>query len=128
MYQKGDRIKVSDFAILDELARVGSIREAARSFRTTPAQISRRLKVIERAFGYRIFERGVKGLALTGQGSVLMKSVMVINGEFHKVIGARKRGQLEVDRPVGLASTSFLTTYAHCTSVTRNDDSVPGHA
>ncbi len=112
IYQRAHKIKVSDFVLLDELGRLGSIREAARSFRTTPAQVSRRLKVIEKAFGYRIFERGVKGLTLTGHGSELMKSVVAINGELHKVIGARKRERLEVDRPIGLASTSFLTTYA----------------
>lgn len=110
--QKAEKIKMSDFTILDELARHGSLREVARLVQSTPVQISRRLKIIEKAMGYRVFERGPKGLSLTGQGHELMKSVQAVNGEFHAMLSRRREKQKGIDRPMGIAATSFLTSFA----------------
>jgi DNA-binding transcriptional LysR family regulator len=112
LLQKAEKIKFSDFAMLDDLARLGSIREVSRILKSTPAQISRRLKIVEKAVGYRIFERSSKGLSLTGQGHEMMKSVLAVNGEFHLVVKQKKQNQLDQDKPIGLAATSFLTSYA----------------
>lgn len=112
MLLKAERIKVSDFAILGELARLMSIREVARLMKSTPTQISRRLNVIEKTLGYRIFERGPKGLFVTGAGQDALKFAQMVNGEFHAVVSSRKQKRSSLDRPLGIASTSFLLSYA----------------
>jgi DNA-binding transcriptional LysR family regulator len=111
LLQRAEKIKVSDFTILGELARLGSIREVARLMRSTPAQISRRLKTIEKTVGYRIFERGPKGLILTGSGQEILRFAQMVNGEFQNVISHRKQKRSALDRPLGVASTSFLLSY-----------------
>ena len=109
---RAEKMKLSDFTILSELSRLGSLREVSRQMNTTPVQISRRLKVIEKALGYLIFVRGPKGLTLTGQGHELMKSVQAMNGEIHSILSHRKQKKNDVDRPLGIAGTSILTSYA----------------
>ncbi len=112
LLQKAEKFKVSDFNLLIELARLGSLRETARLLRSTPAQISRRLKHIEQVLGYRIFERGPKGLILTGAGQQVLKLSLLVNGEFQSVLEHRRNKRALADRPIGFASTSFLLSYA----------------
>lgn len=110
--QRAEKIKVSDFAIIGELARLMSIRDTARVMRTTPVQISRRLNTVEKTLGYRIFERGPKGLIVTGAGQDAVKFALSMGNEFFSIISSRKQKKSTLDRPVGVASTSFLLSYA----------------
>ena len=112
LLQKSEKIKISDFSMLGDLARLMSIREVARHMRTTPAQISRRLKVVEKTLGFRIFERGPKGLIVTGAGQEALKLALLVMGEFQAILGNRRNRKASLDRPLGIASTSFLLSYA----------------
>lgn len=112
LLQRIERIKLSDFIILNELNRLSSIREVARLMRTTPVQISRRLKMLEKNIGVKIFERGPKGLFLTGPGHQVVKFSTLINEELQNtIVNRRQKKTTAADRPLGIASTSFLLSY-----------------
>lgn len=112
LLQKCERLKFSDFMILSELAHLGSIRETARVIRSTPAQVSRRLQMIEKTLGYRVFERGTKGLIVTGAGQEVLKLAQQFNGEILRVFENRRGKTRTLDRPIGIGATSFLLSHA----------------
>lgn len=111
LVQKMERIKLSDFLILNELNRLTSIREVARLMKTTPVQISRRLKMLEKNLGCKIFERGPKGLFLTGPGHQVVKFSTLVNEELQNTIVNRRQKKSVLEKPLGIASTSFLLSY-----------------
>lgn len=112
LFQRAERLKLSDFILLNELARLGSIREASRFFKSTPAQVSRRLKVIERVVGVRIFERGPKGLIPSAEADAILRFSILMESEFQTSVTFGRQKRANLNRPLGIGATSFLTSFA----------------
>lgn len=53
------------------VARLGSLTEAARSLRTTPATVGRRVSLLESSLGARLFDRRHTGYSLTDAGKTI---------------------------------------------------------
>lgn len=112
LLQRAERLKLSDFILINELARLGSIREASRFFKSTPAQLSRRLKIIERAVGVRIFERGPKGLIPAAEADAILRFSVLMESEFQASVTFGRQKRPLLNRPLGIGATSFLTSFA----------------
>ena len=54
-----------DFKHFLAVARLGSLSEAARTLKTSPATVGRRIAALEERLGARLFDRGQTGYALT---------------------------------------------------------------
>ncbi|MET0258835.1 MAG: LysR substrate-binding domain-containing protein [Methylobacterium sp.] len=62
-------------AYLDEIARSGSIRQAALRLRVAASAVNRQILALEEEMGTPLFERLPRGLRLTAAGEVLMQHV-----------------------------------------------------
>lgn len=62
------RVTMKDLELFLEVARLGSIREVARSRAMEAAQLSRLLTRLEKRLGRRLFSRSSRGVALTPEG------------------------------------------------------------
>jgi DNA-binding transcriptional LysR family regulator len=61
--------------LLDEVARVGSIRGAADKLNTSPSAVNRHILGLEAQYGVRFFERLPRGMRLTPAGEVLVNNI-----------------------------------------------------
>ncbi len=69
------KISIGELELFLEVAKLGSLREVARSKKMQPAQLSRTLKRLEQRIGKTLFERSHRGLILTPQGLKLRQNV-----------------------------------------------------
>jgi DNA-binding transcriptional LysR family regulator len=60
-----------DFKHFLAVARLGSLSEAARTLKTSPATVGRRIAALEERLGARLFDRGQTGYALTESGEAI---------------------------------------------------------
>jgi DNA-binding transcriptional LysR family regulator len=68
-----ERLDWDDLRIFIDVARVGSLTQAARSLKLDHSTISRRLTRLEYAVGATLFERGRSGVTLTEMGVAVMR-------------------------------------------------------
>jgi DNA-binding transcriptional LysR family regulator len=69
----------------DEVARVGSIRQAAERLHVAPSAVNRRIQDIEDELGTPIFERLPRGMRLTTAGELFMRYVRGRAAELERV-------------------------------------------
>ena len=60
---------------VDEVARVGSIRQAAERLHVAPSAVNRRIQDIEDELGTPIFERLPRGMRLTAAGELFVRYI-----------------------------------------------------
>ncbi len=70
---------------IDEVARAGSVRQAAEHVNITPSALLRRLQDIEHDLGAPIFERHSSGMKLTAAGELLMRWIRTQNADLERV-------------------------------------------
>ena len=75
---------------VDEIARAGSIRQAAERLHVAPSAVNRRLQDIEDELGTPIFERMPRGMRLTAAGELFIRYVRTRNAQLEQV-----RSQIE---------------------------------
>ena len=98
-----DRVLFSRFTLyFDEIARSGSVRQAAERLNLSPSAVDKQLIQAEEALGVSLFERRSKGLRLTSAGEILLhrirgwqKDVTAIQREIEALQGLN-RGELRV--------------------------------
>jgi DNA-binding transcriptional LysR family regulator len=87
---------------IDEVARAGSVRQAAERVNITPSALLRRIQDVEHDLGAPIFERHASGMKLTAAGELLMGWMRGQEADFRRVysqIGALsglQRGEVSV--------------------------------
>jgi DNA-binding transcriptional LysR family regulator len=104
------KTSLGDMQLFVELAKLGSLREVARSRQMEVAQLSRSLKRFEERVGRRLFERSPRGLLLTPEGLSLRASVEKVLEELGLDFGgyevATEKGKVPyID---GIGAPSFL--------------------
>lgn len=70
---------------IDEVARVGSVRQAAERLNVTPSALLRRIQDVEHDLNAVIFERHTSGVRLTAAGEVLMGWIRMQTSELRRV-------------------------------------------
>lgn len=70
---------------VDEIARAGSIRQAAERLHVAPSAVNRRLQDIEEELGTPIFERLPRGMRLTAAGELFIRYVRTRNAQLEQV-------------------------------------------
>jgi DNA-binding transcriptional LysR family regulator len=96
---------------LDEVARVGSIRQAAERLGIAASSINRQILALEEELGVQVFERLPRRLRLTAPGELLIAHVRqtlrehaVLRSRFIELQG-RRRGLVRIATMAGLANT-----------------------
>lgn len=98
-----ERVLFSRFALyFDEIARSGSVRQAAERLRLSPSAVDKQLIQAEATLSVSLFERRAKGLRLTSAGEILLyrirgwqKDVNTIRREIEALQGLN-RGELRI--------------------------------
>ncbi|MEA3544458.1 MAG: LysR family transcriptional regulator [Thermodesulfobacteriota bacterium] len=73
------------------VVETGSFSQAARSLHLTQSAVSQRIKFIEEAFGYSLFDRSGATLLLTTAGEIVLGSAQQILGIENSLLGKLKR-------------------------------------
>jgi DNA-binding transcriptional LysR family regulator len=99
-----------------EVTECGSIKQAAASLRIAPSAISRQVQAIEEELSVKLFERGARGMMLTGAGHLLYRYAVEnrnqLDGIRAKVqeFDTLRRGQVKIATVEGTL-TSFLSNF-----------------
>lgn len=99
---------------IDEVARVGSVRQAAERLNVTPSALLRRIQDVEYDLGAEIFERHVSGTQLTAAGEVLLRWVRSQNAELRRVysqieeLTGLQRGEIRIGCSQAVARSFLL--------------------
>lgn len=97
---------------VDEVARAGSVRQAAERVNITSSALLRRLQDLEHDLGTPIFERYSSGMKLTAAGELLMRWVRSQNADLQRVLSqiaeleGMQRGEIAI--ACSQAAQSFL--------------------
>lgn len=70
---------------VDEVARVGSIRQAAERLHVAPSAVNRRIQDIEEELGTPLFERLPRGMRLTAAGELFVRYIRGRGAELERV-------------------------------------------
>jgi DNA-binding transcriptional LysR family regulator len=87
---------------IDEVSRVGSVRQAADRLNMTPSALLRRIQEVEYDLGAPIFERNASGARLTAAGEVLVRWIREQNADLKRVysqieeLNGLRRGEIRL--------------------------------
>ncbi len=101
------KINIGELELFLEVAKLGSLREVARSKKMQPAQLSRTLKRLEQRIGKTLFERSHRGLILTPQGLKLRDNVEEVLNLLDVNIETDSSLEKEISIP-GIGAPTFL--------------------
>jgi DNA-binding transcriptional LysR family regulator len=99
-----------------EVTECGSIKQAAASLRIAPSAISRQVQAIEEELSVKLFERGARGMVLTGAGQLLYRYAVEnrnqLDGIRAKVqeFDTLRRGKVKIATVEGML-TNFLMKF-----------------
>ncbi len=97
---------------VDEVARAGSIRQAAERLHVAPSAVNRRIQDLEGELGTPIFERMPRGMRLTAAGELFVRYIRSRNAELDGVrsqieeLKGMRRGTIRL-----VASQALATSY-----------------
>jgi len=103
---------------LDEVARTGSIRKAARRLNVAASSINRQILLLEETIGTPLFERLQRRMRLTTPGELLIAHVRDTLKEHARVMAqiedlkGMRRGQVTVGTMAGIAASIMLPVLA----------------
>jgi DNA-binding transcriptional LysR family regulator len=100
-----------------EVTECGSIKQAAASLRIAPSAISRQMQAIEDELSAKLFERGPRGMQLTGAGHLLYRYAVENRNQLDGIrvkvqeFDSSRRGQVRIATVEGMLM-SFLSNFA----------------
>jgi DNA-binding transcriptional LysR family regulator len=103
---------------LDEVARTGSMRQAARRLNVAASSINRQILLLEKTIGTPLFERLRGRLRLTAPGELLLAHVRATLRDHSRVmtqiedLKGMRRGEVTVGTMAGLAASVMLPVLA----------------
>ena len=99
---------------IDEVARAGSVRQAAERMNVTPSALLRRIQDVEHDLGAPIFERHATGVKPTAAGEVLIRWIRSQNADLRRVhseieeLSGLKRGEISIACSQAVARSFLL--------------------
>ncbi|MGY3608756.1 LysR family transcriptional regulator [Bradyrhizobium sp. Leo121] len=100
-----------------EVTQCGSIKQAAATLRIAPSAISRQMQAIEEELSAKLFERGPRGMQLTGAGHLLYRYAVENRNQLDGIrvkvqeFDSSRRGQVRIATVEGMLM-SFLSNFA----------------
>lgn len=104
---------------LDEVARVGSIRQAAERLHVAPSAVNRRIQDLEEELGTPIFERRPRGMRLTAAGELFVSYIRTRAADLAQVrskiedLQGLRRGTVKIVVSQAVASVFLPKHIAH---------------
>jgi DNA-binding transcriptional LysR family regulator len=98
------------------VTETGSIKQAAVALRIAPSAISRQMQAIEEELSVKLFERGARGMALTGAGHLLYRYAVENRSQLDNIrvrvqeFDALRRGQVKIATVEGMLA-NFLSNF-----------------
>jgi DNA-binding transcriptional LysR family regulator len=98
---------------IDEVARAGSVRQAAERLYVTPSALLRRIQDVESDLGTPIFERSAAGMQLTSAGEIFINWIRNQNADLRRVyseieaLSGLRRGEIRI-APSQAVARGFL--------------------
>jgi DNA-binding transcriptional LysR family regulator len=98
------------------VTETGSIKQAAKALRIAPSAISRQVQAIEEELSVKLFERGARGMALTGAGHLLYRYAVDNRSQLDTMrvrvqeFDALRRGQVKIATVEGMLA-NFLSNF-----------------
>jgi DNA-binding transcriptional LysR family regulator len=98
---------------IDEVARAGSVRQAAERLYVTPSALLRRIQDVEADLGTPIFERSAAGMQLTSAGEIFINWIRNQNADLRRVyseieaLSGLRRGEIRIS-PSQAVARGFL--------------------
>ncbi|UUX96159.1 LysR family transcriptional regulator [Aquabacterium sp. J223] len=99
---------------LEEVARVGSVRQAAERLHLTPSALLRRIQDVESDLGAALFERTSSGVQLTAAGEIFIAWIKNHNAELRRVysqieaLSGLRRGEIRIAVSQAVARSFLL--------------------
>ena len=100
-----------DFKHFLAVARLGSLSDAARSLKISPATVGRRIAALEQRLGTRLFDRGQTGYALTEGGEAIRLKAEDIEEAVLSVEREASGRDLRATGKVRLATAEDIATF-----------------
>lgn len=88
------RLRFRHLRLLVELQRAGTLGRAAERLHLSQPALSKTLKEVEAVFGFALFERGARGLAITTQGEVVVAGATAMLAELRHLGEAARASTL----------------------------------
>ncbi len=115
-------LKLKELEVFQAAARAQSIREVARRMKSTPGQISKIIKNIERKVQARLFLRSSSGVVLSESGTQMLGNCEAILANAYQMESIHRKDNKRV---LGIGSTPFLVTYLVATRIVELFESRP---
>ena len=113
-------LKLKELEVFYLAAKTKSIREVARRMKTTPGQISKLIRSVERKMETALFKRSNFGIVLSETGSELVLLAEEILESAYKMGSLQRR---QATKTVGVAATSFLINHLIAAAVVKDSAS-----
>ncbi|GAA0754840.1 LysR family transcriptional regulator [Ideonella azotifigens] len=100
---------------LEEVARTGSVRQAAEKLHLTPSALLRRIQDVESDLGAALFERTSSGVLLTAAGEIFIAWIKNQNADLRRVysqieaLAGLRRGEIRIACSQAVARDLLLT-------------------
>jgi DNA-binding transcriptional LysR family regulator len=99
---------------IEEVARIGSVRQAAERLHVTPSALLRRIQDVEFDLGAPIFDRSPSGVRLTAAGEILVHWIQNQNADLRRVysqieeLSGLRRGEVRISCSQAVARSFLL--------------------
>jgi DNA-binding transcriptional LysR family regulator len=99
---------------IEEVARTGSVRQAAERLHVTPSALLRRIQDVEHDLGASIFDRSASGVRLTAAGEILVRWIQNQNADLRRVysqieeLSGLRRGEVKISCSQAVARNFLL--------------------
>jgi DNA-binding transcriptional LysR family regulator len=99
---------------IEEVARIGSVRQAAERLHVTPSALLRRIQDVEFDLGATIFDRSSSGVRLTAAGEILVHWIQNQNADLRRVysqideLTGLRRGEVRISCSQAVARNFLL--------------------
>ncbi len=99
---------------IEEVARIGSVRQAAERLHVTPSALLRRIQDVELDLGAAIFDRSPSGVRLTAAGEILVRWIQNQNADLRRVysqieeLSGLRRGEVKISCSQAVARNFLL--------------------
>ena len=115
-----------DFKHFLAVARSGSLSEAARALKTSPATVGRRIAALEDRLGARLFDRGQTGYALTESGEAIRPKAEEVEEAVLSVEREASGRDLRATGKVRIATAEDIATFVVAPRLAEFQRSHPG--
>lgn len=101
-----DHLRLRDLMLLEQVQRLGTLRQVAQALHVTQPAVTQMLRGLEQAFGVALVARGRRGVALTPAGAAALERLLCAH---HEIEQARQAAAAH-DRPLLRLGVTPLAT------------------